>query len=115
VAEGRGLPKDTSPLLKQFYSKQDYCFHSATFLSPKELERAIKRYGTYLARQESLKINMFDMPGSEAFNYQGTNRYTINGAVVNYVRENLAWEKAENELLGLKNKTEYRIIVWFDS
>jgi hypothetical protein len=115
VAEGRGLPKDACSILKNFYSKEDYCFHSATFLSPKELERALKRYASYLTRQEKLKINMFEAASKEAFNYEGEYYFKINGAVINYIRENLAWEKAENELLGFKNKTEYRIIVWFDS
>lgn len=115
VAAGRGLPNDTSRVLKHFYEVRDFCFHSATYLSPKELERALKRYGTYRAQQEKIKINMFELPANEAFNYESNYYNSINGAIINYIRENIAWEKAENELLGLKNKTEYRIIVWFDS
>ena len=113
VAEGRGLPKDLSPLLKAYYAAYD--FHSPTYLSPKELERALKRYSTYLSRQENIKMNLLEHPAKDAFAYEGTNIFTINGSVINYIRDNLAWEKAENELLGFKNKTEYRIIVWFDS
>lgn len=60
-------------------------------------------------------MNLLEHPAKDAFAYEGTNIFTINGSVINYIRDNLAWEKAENELLGFKNKTEYRIIVWFDS
>jgi hypothetical protein len=113
IAEGRGLPTNISPVLKEYFVKHD--FHSPTFMSPKELERSLKRYNTHINRSYDDETDVFKQPSSQAFNYSDDLINTINGAVINYIRENLAWEKAENQILGLKNKTEYRIIVWFDS
>jgi hypothetical protein len=113
IAEGRGLPTNISSILKEYFEKYD--FHSPTFMSPKELERALKRYNTHTNRVHGDKTDVFKQPSNQAFNYDSDSFNIINGAVINYIRENIAWEKAENQLLGFKNKTEYRIIVWFDS
>ena len=117
IAEGRGLPADVSKVLEDFFKDDSYGFHSPTHLSPKELERALKRYNTFIKKMDKSNINLFDAPADTAFLYQDIYRSDcrISGAIINYIRSNLDWERAENLLIGAKNKTEYRIVVWFDS
>lgn len=118
IAPNRGLPPDLSDTLRKAYKSEWY--HSATFLTVKELERALNRYAKYTKSSEGpLDIEQhIDAPMEDAFKYSEDSSIAlsrINNSVIKYIRFNLDWEKAENKLLGSKNKTEYRIILWFDS
>lgn len=117
IASGRGLPSDLSDVLRKAHRPEWY--HSATHLTVKELERALKRFAKHIKRSDlSGAEAAIDAPVENVFKYDldwSSAGMRINNSVVKYIRSNLDWEKAENKLLGFKNKTEYRIILWFDS
>lgn len=123
VAPPRGLPDDVSKEIYSYFTDYTPDFHTPTHLTPKELEKALSKYYKHIKRQypdtDKLYIASLDQaPSEDAFRYKnnlGDFEMRINSSIIKYIRSHLDWEKIENELLGVKNKTEYRIIVWFDS
>lgn len=117
IAPGRGLPPDLSDTLRKAYRPEWY--HSPTYLTVKELERALNRFAKHVKSREPSGVEeSIDAPTEDAFRYSddfSISDVRINNSIIKYIRSNLDWEKAENRLLGSKNKTEYRIILWFDS
>lgn len=118
LIEPRGLPPDLSTVLLNYFNSGG--FHTPTYLTPKEMERVFKKYLKYLNKESMKESAISDqdyyLQAEDAFCYDESKPYfRINASIVKYIRSNLDWEKIENKLLGLKNKTEYRIVVWFDS
>lgn len=113
IAPPRGLPKDVCSEISTAFSLHEY--HSATYLSPRELETAFKRlfrhsrYSDYPYSKEEQE-QMFQAPGHTAFVDFG-----CNAAILNYIRSYQDNEKMDNILLGLKKKTRFRVIIGFDS
>ena len=113
IAPPRGLPKDVCKEVKDAFTL--YQYHSATYLSPKELDTAFKRlfrcsrYSDYPYSVEE-KNEIMSASAQTAFTGFG-----CNAAILNYIRSYQDIEKMENVLLGLKNKTRFRIIIGFDS
>lgn len=120
IAPNRGLPSDASSILKNLYSQREYSFHSATWLTPAELKKGLKMLQRDTEREaysysESIR-DILDVPAENAFNYDDAEYHSdINGAVLNYIRIHKEWDKVQNMMLGTKCKTQYRIILWFDS
>jgi hypothetical protein len=131
IAQPRGLPDDVSKDILSYFTDYTPDFHTPTYLTPKELEKALNKYFKYL-KKEYLGLDkpylaiihptnpalLEQAPAEDAFRYHnglGDLDIRINSSILKYIRSHLDWEKVENKLLGAKNKTEYRIIVWFDS
>lgn len=123
VAQPRGLPSNVSKEILSYFTNYKSDFHTPTYLTPKELEKALSKYyksikNEYTDADEDYVVALRDAPAEDAFRYStGLNDdfISINSSIIKYIRSHLDWEKVENKLLGAKNKTEYRIIVWFDS
>lgn len=119
----RGLPDDASKEVLSYFTDYAPDFHTPTYLTPKELEKALNTYFRYLKKEyrelgKRRCIELAQAPAEDAFKYYAdvlSHEPRINSSIIKYIRSHLDWEKAENKLLGAKNKTEYRIIVWFDS
>lgn len=123
IAPPRGLPGDVSKEILSYFNDYKPDFHTPTYLTPKELEKALNKYYKYIKKEYSDMLDLeystlSQAPADDAFRYKdstGNFDARINSSVIKYIRSHLDWEKVENKLLGAKNKTEYRIIVWFDS
>lgn len=123
VAPPRGLPGYVSKEIQSYFTNYAPDFHTPTYLTPKELERALNKYYKHIKREysnadEDYIASLRDAPVEDAFRYNAAlsdDFVGINSSIIKYIRSHLDWEKVENKLLGAKNKTEYRIIVWFDS
>lgn len=115
IAANRLLPQDVCSELKSLYEQKEYHFHNATYLTPRELEKAINRLARSNRDDWPDAPLILNTPARDAFDYDAQDIFRINDAVVSYVRSYLDWEKAENVLLGTKNRTRFRIILWFDS
>ena len=123
IVPPRGLPDDVSKEILLYYTDYKPDFHTPTYLTPKELEKALNKYFKYLKKENPSTDRFYSAlleqaPVEDAFRYKnglGDLDIRINSSILKYIRSHLDWEKVENKLLGAKNKTEYRIIVWFDS
>jgi hypothetical protein len=123
IAQPRGLPNDVSKEILSYFTDYKPDFHTPTYLTPKELEKALNKYYKYIRKahpetDELYLSSLIDAPAEDAFRYNtrlSDDFIRINSSIIKYIRSHLDWEKVENKLLGAKNKTEYRIIVWFDS
>lgn len=123
IAQPRGLPSDVSKEILSYFTDYKPDFHTPTYLTPKELEKALNKYYKHIKREYSNADDEYvsslrDAPSDDAFRYNvvlSDDFVRINSSIIKYIRSHLDWEKVENKLLGAKNKTEYRIIVWFDS
>ena len=105
----RGLPKNVSDDIKAEYEKDHY--HSATYLSPNELKRIMSTMAR-LIREYYADFPFGDLTGSANAAFS---EYGCNDGILRYIRSYKESEQVDNILLGTKNNTRFRIVIWFDS
>jgi len=111
IVPPRGFPKDASEELARVYQRDPW-YHSATYLTPRELQTALNRFKReYKVMYIEKLIDLTDeISEQEAFSLYG-----ISDAVLRYIRSYKDSEKVDNILLGSKKNTRFRIVIWFDS
>lgn len=115
----RGMPRDVCPTLRAIYSSNLY--HTPSWISIKELRWALSKlegadyeeFGNYMFGSPN-KQEDYKRAGDADSTFKDS-AWTLDDSVIRYVERYLEWENIENELLGTKNKTRFRLVFWFDS
>jgi hypothetical protein len=115
----KGLPLDVSPVVQETFNLGGW--HTPSWISIKELEWAISKleYADYWEDRQNEYDGGHEKTKSrrhgDADSAFKDELCVIDKSIIRYVERFQQWEKAENLLLGTKNRTRFRLVFWFDS